>query len=200
MDKKNIVKRYQKDELTIVWEPAKCIHSGICVKMLPEVYAPKAKPWIQQENASGEQLKEQIDTCPSWALSYALESNDSGLEPEGLTVDIMENGPILIKGKLNISHSSGAIETKDKTTAFCRCGASENKPFCDGAHKKIEFKGWFSHQLVIRLKWIDHVPILSHINYDPTFLPGLIQSQIEFSDMRVPVIGPFSNAIGVMNI
>jgi uncharacterized Fe-S cluster protein YjdI len=64
------IKEYQKDSLTVIWEPTKCIHAGICVKTLPKVYDPKAKPWIKHENASVEALKNQIDTCPSGALSY----------------------------------------------------------------------------------------------------------------------------------
>ena len=141
MNQKNKVKRYKKDELTIVWEPSKCIHSGICVKMLPEVYDPNAKPWIQPENASVAELKAQIDKCPSGALSYELDASASAAVEKGLNVEIMENGPILVKGKLNITLPSGSVESKDKTTAFCRCGASANKPYCDGAHRKIDFQG-----------------------------------------------------------
>ena len=65
-----IIKEYKKDNLTVVWEPKKCIHSGLCVKAFPKVYDPKASPWIRPENASLEDLKRQIDTCPSKALSY----------------------------------------------------------------------------------------------------------------------------------
>jgi len=57
-------------ELTVNWEPKICIHSGICVKMLPQVYAPKERPWCKPENATVEELKNQIDNCPSGALSY----------------------------------------------------------------------------------------------------------------------------------
>lgn len=64
------VKAYKKGDFTIVWQPAKCIHSGICVKTLPEVYNPKERPWLKPENASVEALKQQIDACPSGALSY----------------------------------------------------------------------------------------------------------------------------------
>ena len=141
MNQKNKVKRYKKDELTIVWEPGKCIHSAVCVKMLPEVYDPNAKPWIQPENASVAELKAQIDKCPSGALTYELDAIASAAVEKGLYVEIMENGPILVKGKLNITLPSGAVESKDKTTAFCRCGASANKPYCDGAHRKIDFEG-----------------------------------------------------------
>ena len=63
-------KEYKNGTLTVVWKPEKCAHSGICVKMLPEVYKPKEKPWIQAENASIEELKKQISQCPSGALSF----------------------------------------------------------------------------------------------------------------------------------
>jgi uncharacterized Fe-S cluster protein YjdI len=65
-----ITKEYQKDNLTVIWEPKKCIHAGICVKTLPKVYNPKATPWIACDNASVAALKSQIDACPSGALSY----------------------------------------------------------------------------------------------------------------------------------
>ncbi|UCE95107.1 MAG: (4Fe-4S)-binding protein, partial [Flavobacteriaceae bacterium] len=54
MEKKDITKKYKKEELTIIWQPAKCIHSAVCVKELPQVYDPKSKPWIKPENASVE--------------------------------------------------------------------------------------------------------------------------------------------------
>lgn len=62
--------KYTNGDITVLWEPKKCIHAGICVKKLPQVYDPKAKPWIKAENASSEELKEQIEHCPSGALSY----------------------------------------------------------------------------------------------------------------------------------
>ncbi len=66
----DIIKEYQKDDLTVIWQPKKCVHSGICVKTLPKVYDPKEKPWIKPENASVKELKRQIESCPSGALSY----------------------------------------------------------------------------------------------------------------------------------
>jgi len=64
---------YSNGELTIIWQPDKCIHSGICVKMLPNVYEPGKRPWITAGNATTQQLIEQINKCPSGALSYRLE-------------------------------------------------------------------------------------------------------------------------------
>jgi len=70
MAESEIRKEYSNGEITVVWKPGKCIHAGVCVKTLPEVYDPKAKPWITPENASSEALMNQIDQCPSGALSY----------------------------------------------------------------------------------------------------------------------------------
>lgn len=62
-------------------------------------------------------------------------------EPCITEIIVANNGPLKIKGNLKIQLASGEIVTKDGITGFCRCGASENKPFCDGAHRKIEFIG-----------------------------------------------------------
>ena len=61
---------YINGDITVIWQPKKCIHAGVCVKSLPKVYDPKAKPWIRPQNASAEDLKRQIDKCPSGALNY----------------------------------------------------------------------------------------------------------------------------------
>ena len=61
---------YTNGEITVIWQPKKCIHAAICVKRLPQVYNPKEKPWLKPENATSAELKNQIDLCPSGALSY----------------------------------------------------------------------------------------------------------------------------------
>lgn len=62
-------KEYSNGEITILWQAKKCQHAGICVKMLPQVYNPKERPWIKIENATTEELREQVAKCPSGALS-----------------------------------------------------------------------------------------------------------------------------------
>ncbi len=64
-----MTKEYTNGEVTILWKPEKCIHSGICVKTLPNVYSPKEKPWIKPDNATPEELISQVAKCPSGALS-----------------------------------------------------------------------------------------------------------------------------------
>jgi len=139
---REIVKEYSNGELTILWKPRTCIHSGECVKRLPNVYNPNEKPWIKAENASTDELKSQIEACPSGALSYRMDNEEDKEEVHLETkVEALENGPLLVYGTLHITNSNGDKEIKNKTTAFCRCGASQNKPYCDGAHRKVEFIG-----------------------------------------------------------
>jgi len=139
---KEIIKKYKNDDITVVWKPKLCIHAAECVKRLPEVYNPKSKPWIKIENASTDELKSQIDKCPSGALSYYInnENNKEIMEAQ-IKVNAMENGPLLVDGSIEVTKPDGTIEIKEKTTAFCRCGASANKPYCDGQHRKIDFEG-----------------------------------------------------------
>ena len=67
---KDIVKHYSTEGLTVKWETAKCIHSAICAKGLPNVFDPRKRPWINIDGASKEDIINQVKKCPSGAISY----------------------------------------------------------------------------------------------------------------------------------
>jgi uncharacterized Fe-S cluster protein YjdI len=67
--------KYSNGEITIIWQPNICIHSGICAKGLIEVFDPRRKPWINMSSSDSETIKAQIKKCPSGALSY-IEAED----------------------------------------------------------------------------------------------------------------------------
>jgi len=140
MEEREIIKEYTNGELTIVWKPKTCIHAETCVKTLPNVYSTTEKPWLKIENASTEEFKAQIDQCPSGALSYYM-NDGSDKKPDSTVTEVvvMANGPLLVNGTLNIIDIEGNKVVKEKATAFCRCGASDSKPYCDGSHSKINF-------------------------------------------------------------
>lgn len=138
---KTITKQYSNDELTVVWQPHLCIHAENCVKMLPKVYNPEVRPWIKVENATTDELKTQVDACPSGALSYKLVNATQETAMVNIKIEAKANGPLIVKGDIEIVKADGNTELRMKMTAFCRCGASENKPFCDGSHSKIGFEG-----------------------------------------------------------
>ncbi len=138
MDKKHIVKTYPHGDLTIVWKPGLCSHSGVCFKTLPEVYRPKEIPWIRPEMATEEALREQISRCPSGALTYRQAVPETAGEQESVSVQVVPGGPLIVRGAISLD-LGGQTRTLEGRNTLCRCGASSRKPFCDGTHKTIAF-------------------------------------------------------------
>ncbi len=141
-----ITKKYSNEEITIVWKPSVCIHSTLCwkgEKGLKQVFNPMEKPWIKPEGASTEEIIERVNNCPSAAISfyYNNEVNKTMETKAESIVEAMPNGPLLVYGNITVKHSNGETVQKNKVTAFCRCGASSNKPYCDGTHTKNGFTG-----------------------------------------------------------
>ena len=65
-----VIKKYSNEDVTIIWQPKLCQHSGNCVKGLPEVFNYQARPWIKPVNAGSEELIRQVEKCPSGALRW----------------------------------------------------------------------------------------------------------------------------------
>ena len=136
-------KEYTNGELTIVWKADICIHAAECVKRMPHVYDPDGRPWISAEGADTAALKEQISSCPSGALTYFMNSDaeDKSSDAPLCKAVVMQNGPLIVHGAITVVDKDGNEVEKENKTAFCRCGASSNKPYCDGAHRGAGFEG-----------------------------------------------------------
>lgn len=138
----DITKKYSNGEITVVWKPGLCGHSANCWKGLGSVFKPSERPWIQMDGASSAEIMAQVEKCPSGALSYFR--NDAGSKPESIssapTIEVTRDGPLVITGEIVITLQDGTEETRKKAS-LCRCGQSGKKPFCDGTHTKVGFKG-----------------------------------------------------------
>lgn len=121
--------------VTIHFEGRKCIHSRGCVLGRPDVFVPNVDgEWIHPDAASPEQVAEIAHGCPSGAITY--ERTDGGPQeapPIVNLVRVRENGPLAFHGELLIAGKPSFRAT------LCRCGASKNKPFCDGSHGPAAF-------------------------------------------------------------
>jgi uncharacterized Fe-S cluster protein YjdI/CDGSH-type Zn-finger protein len=126
MKNKEKVKEYSNDDITVVWKPGICIHAAICVNKLPKVYNPEGSPWITVDNATADELKSQIDACPSGALTYKLTNESQNTNKISRT---MEKSKVAGTTPMVVDLKSG------KAHAWCACGHSKNQPWCDGSHK-----------------------------------------------------------------
>ncbi|MGN7761487.1 (4Fe-4S)-binding protein [Paenibacillus sp. 22594] len=65
-------KLYYGKNITVMFQPEKCIHSGVCVKGFPAVFNLNKRPWVDPDAAAAEAISRHIDQCPSGALKYEL--------------------------------------------------------------------------------------------------------------------------------
>jgi uncharacterized Fe-S cluster protein YjdI len=138
-------KTYHKDDLSVIWKPALCIHSAKCVKGVPDVFDNTRRPWINLEEGERDAIIKQVTICPSGALSYSIakkenkENMENKTEKMAVKVTAIPNGPLQVNTTCEIQLPNGEVVVKPEKSFFCRCGSSANKPFCDGSHKKVGF-------------------------------------------------------------
>ena len=131
---------YRSDAIEVHWEPRFCIHSGNCVRGLGRVFDPSARPWVDPEAADADAIARTILTCPTGALHFRrLDGGAQEQPPAETTVEPRPNGPLFVRGRLKIVGADGHVIRQDTRLALCRCGASQNKPFCDGSHRRVGF-------------------------------------------------------------
>ncbi|HTP39077.1 MAG TPA: ferritin-like domain-containing protein [Steroidobacteraceae bacterium] len=123
-------------DLTLLFEGRKCIHSRFCVTGAPTVFlANVVGPWLHPETLDVERLVAVAQECPSGAIRYRRKDGRPDEQPPPVNlVAIREAGPYAVRGTLR-------LEGRDigYRATLCRCGASKNKPFCDGSHHAIHF-------------------------------------------------------------
>jgi CDGSH-type Zn-finger protein/uncharacterized Fe-S cluster protein YjdI len=124
-------------DLTLVYEGKKCIHSRFCVTLGPKVFIANVKgPWINPDAISTEALTEIAHLCVSGAIRYQRKDGHADETPPPVNlISVREGGPYAIRGDIRLD---GAPAASYRYT-LCRCGASKNKPFCDGSHHDVNF-------------------------------------------------------------
>lgn len=134
------VHRYDGEHATVTWDSKRCIHAAECVRRLPAAFNPKAKPWVQPGTTDADRLASAIYHCPTGALKLEREDGVTEPIPATNTATVTRDGPNYLHGDLALIGHDGNVVLTDTRMALCRCGASQNKPLCDGAHRKIEFR------------------------------------------------------------
>ena len=133
-------REYTTDEIVVYWDSDRCIHSGICLSLLPSVFDLDSRPWVDVEGADAETIGATIERCPSGALRYGRLDGEAGeAPPDRTTIVPWPNGPLTIRGDIHVRTAAGETLAEGVRVSLCRCGASGNQPFCDNSHRRVEF-------------------------------------------------------------
>lgn len=128
------MKSYQGKDITVSFDPRKCIHARKCAQAAPHIYNVKADgDWIQPNNGTAQDSINVANACPSGAITARLNNAAPAILPVN-TAHIWENGPLTLRGNLQITE-----EEASQNATLCRCGLSRRKPYCDGSHTKGGF-------------------------------------------------------------
>jgi len=98
-----------------------------------------SKPWIDPDGADVEAIIETIKKCPSGALSYSIEDVEYRDQTREPMITVSKDGPYCVTGGVELKDQPRGEGASDEHCTLCRCGASKNKPFCDGSHWQIKF-------------------------------------------------------------
>jgi CDGSH-type Zn-finger protein len=133
-------KEYAGKNITILDNRRICSHAAECVNNLSSVSRENDRPWINPDTPSPEAIIETIRKCSSDALSYSINGIEyrDPLYHRRPMVTISKDGPYAITGGIELIGNGipfGDGASKEHYT-LCRCGASNNKPFCDGMHER----------------------------------------------------------------
>lgn len=128
-------KAYTGSDITITFDLKRCIHARNCFLQLSEVFDPSKRPWVQPDAAPPEEISAVIRTCPSGALAFQRADGADEKPAKINRVTVFENGPLVVAGDVRIEGQGS-----EPRVALCRCGQSDNKPYCDGNHVKAGFK------------------------------------------------------------
>lgn len=130
------VEAVESEQLTLLYEGKRCIHARHCVTWGPNVFLANVQgPWIHPETMDAERVAEIAHLCPSGAIRYRRKDGrpDETAPPVNL-VAVREAGPYAFRGDLRLRGGPAGYRA-----TLCRCGASKNKPFCDGSHHDVQF-------------------------------------------------------------
>ena len=136
---KDRVYNYAGAEITVHYNKLLCSHAGECGKRLKAVFDPGARPWVQPDNGSVDDIKAVVAACPSGALTYSDTGAPAHIVGKDARITVEPNGPYRVENVALAGEGYRAASASEDKFVLCRCGLSKNKPYCDGSHSDA---GW----------------------------------------------------------
>ena len=164
---------YPGAQLTIFDNRGICQHSGFCTDRLPTVFRTDAEPFVAASGGRMDEVIRAVRDCPSGALSLAFDGTEArdladwhGLRQQAIEVSL--DGPYRVTGGLPLADAAGgeiprAAGSSREHYALCRCGHSQNKPFCSGMHWYIQFRDPAPAAVPTLFEWAGGLPALTRM-------------------------------------
>jgi CDGSH-type Zn-finger protein/uncharacterized Fe-S cluster protein YjdI len=136
-----VVSVYEGENVTVTYDRRRCIHAAECGRSHSPVFDVAKDPWIDPSLAEVETVARIIQRCPTGALTY--QRKDGGPAepaPQRNTITVSPDGPLYVRGQVQILLPDGTELAKEYRVALCRCGQSKYKPICDNSHLAAGFK------------------------------------------------------------
>lgn len=132
---------YATDEVEVSWDASRCIHVARCLNAEPDAFDVHRRPWIVPEAVTPERIIAAVAQCPSGALGVRRVGEEGPAEelPQPPQITLVPNGPFAVRGVVQVQQPDGTVVSHRGRATLCRCGASENKPFCDNSHRRVGF-------------------------------------------------------------
>ena len=131
--------KFDGEEINVEWDGRLCIHIGECGRSSGDLFVGGRNPWCIPETSTKAEVRVIIERCPSGALTYHDKAGQQESAAEENTIAVACHGPLYASGKLEIWGIPDDMPGVEYRAALCRCGKSENKPFCDNSHLKAGF-------------------------------------------------------------
>jgi CDGSH-type Zn-finger protein/truncated hemoglobin YjbI len=186
---------YAGQQVTIFDNRGICQHSGFCTDRVPTAFRTGQEPFVAPSGGRMDELVRAVRDCPSGALSLAFDSADDRDEARDLAdwhgtreraVEVTLDGPYRVTGGIRLTGADGAdvpraAGSSGEHYALCRCGQSQNKPFCSGMHWYVEFRDPPRSGDPTLFEWAGGLPALTRM----TRL--LYEKQVPADDLLAPL-------------
>jgi CDGSH-type Zn-finger protein/truncated hemoglobin YjbI len=140
---------YVGQQVTVYDNRGTCQHSAFCTERLASVFRLREAPFVMPSGGRMDEIIRAVRDCPSGALSYAIDGVEAREEVDyhgtrEPAIEVSKDGPYRITGGFPLhDHYGGDVPRNEGASrehyALCRCGHSQNKPFCSGMHWYVEF-------------------------------------------------------------
>lgn len=137
----DLTREYPAEGITVEWYATRCIHSANCVRALPAVFDPRRRPWVEPDAAPPDAIAAAVLRCPSGALHFVRHDGGPPEVPDvPTTLTPIRNGPLYVRGELEMRGLDGHPVRQDTRASLCRCGLAHHMPFCDNACRTAHWR------------------------------------------------------------